>query len=217
MLAGGLNQTQIAGHAIEYFNELALAKLKQKISIQEVLQYFQEVIDRRTSPNGVFGMKIHSHQFRNVFIHNDVVHPSAEWFIDQFSHFIVMSRRDKLSQAISLQIAHETRKWNSTEPHDLGSSSIEINAEKAIKITGCLKSLLDEDYFWRRVIKYKNLNCLDVCYEDLIKDYQFQMDRVFNFLGLPKVNVRPHTVKLGGEENQKARQWYLKNICSSEV
>jgi LPS sulfotransferase NodH len=71
--------------------------------------YFEPLYARRTTPNGIFGIKLHPGHLRS-FAH-DSVDAAADFFY-HFDRVLVLQRRDKLLQAISLVRAQLTLQFH---------------------------------------------------------------------------------------------------------
>lgn len=212
MLSDGLLQTGFAGVPLEYLHRRVLAGLGKPLAFERIAAYFNDIVSRRTSPNGVFGMKIHYHQFADLFVNGEGVTANGESFLGLFSHFILIDRRDRISQAISFMIAEESRKWRSRDVTDAHSSDIALDDDKMIAIVQEMGSLMSEARGWRRIIEARKLNAIELSYEDLTHDFDAEFRRVLGFLGLPEVEVRPQTVKLGGARNRAAKAEFLSRI-----
>jgi trehalose 2-sulfotransferase len=217
MVTDGLYQTGLAGYPLEYLNERALSGLPQPLTHAEISRYLADVQTRRTSPNGVFGMKIHFHQFANLFLDDDgKVTRHGREFLASFSDVILCNRRDRISQAISYVIALDTGKWNSRDPSDERSSALAVDGANVMKILNEIRFLVSETRAWRDMIAMGNFNAMEVYYEDLVNDYQAEMDRVMKLLGIPRVLVRPLSVKLAGKKAAEAKDAFLHYIGAAE-
>lgn len=209
MLADGLHQTGLAGFPLEYLNQRVLGSLPAPLTFEKVFAYLDEVSLRRTSPNGIFGVKIHYHQFARLFVTRNAVNPFGRRFLSLFSDAILLNRRDKVGQALSYVIALETEQWHSFDPADAHSSKIALDGDGAIKVAEKIAFLLRETQAWRRLIGETKLNVTEVFYEDLVREYRSEMGRVLAFLGLPDVRLEPRSVKLAGTDSLEARATFL--------
>ena len=95
-------------------------------------------------------------------------------------------RKNTVKQFISYQIALEKREW--------------INVKTTETICLNVKTLLADLNKMKNEYKkcdelFKNLNTLEIFYEDMSKDYQQQMNRIFSFLNLEQQQVKPTTIK----------------------
>lgn len=212
MLSDGLQQTGLAGVPLEYLNERALVALGDPLTFPRLFEYLDEVSARRTSANGVFGLKMHYHQFANLFLTKQGVNGPGRRFLGLFSDFILVSRRDRVSQAISYVIALDKEKWNTRDQAEARSSGLEIDDDTVIRIVNEMSFLLRETRAWRRLVAAQGLRAMEVTYEDMVADFPAVFAGVLAFLGLPPVAVSPQTVKLGGSRSAAARQQFLARI-----
>ena len=72
--------------------------------------YFEKLLARRTSRNGVFGMKAHFHHFEPALI--GARQCSNGW---RRSTYVLLHRRDRLAQAVSMVRAMQTNIWTSMD------------------------------------------------------------------------------------------------------
>ena len=216
MLSDALIQTGLAGVPLEYLNELVLARIGDRLTFAQVFAHLDEVNARRTSANGVFGMKMHYHQFANLFLTKDGVNEAGQRFISQFSDFILINRRDRISQAISYVIALDKGNWNTSDKAAAHSSTLDLNEPTAIRILSEMAFLMRETRAWRRLIAARNLRAMEVVYEDMVTDFPACFSGVLSFLGLPDVAASPQTVKLGGSRTRAVKKQFLDMIGSGE-
>ena len=71
--------------------------------------YFAQLHAKRTTPNGIFGIKVLSMQLRR-FAGNDI--PAAADFFSSFDRVLLLRRKDKLLQAISWARAVQTKRYH---------------------------------------------------------------------------------------------------------
>src|SRR5438105_1838527 len=109
LLARALFETRHAGDPLEYFNLrlLALARKQTGNQFLTPIEFMRLMELRRTSPNGVFGMKIHYEQMLRAFQSNVPNQKMIEFLRNQH-HLFWMRRRDRLRQAISHALATQT-------------------------------------------------------------------------------------------------------------
>ena len=101
-----------AGTPLEYLNPNYLADFLKRFGEPGRMQSLGHYLDRlyriRTSPNGYFGMQC---------VHRDVLKigpaKAISDFLGTFDRIVLISRRDKLAQAISIMRAQQTGRWES--------------------------------------------------------------------------------------------------------
>src|SRR5689334_14677865 len=134
LLARMLFETQRAGDPLEYFNLRLLALARSQTGNQSLtpLEFMRMMTLRRTSPNGIFGMKIHYEQMLRAFQSNTPNEKMTE-FLRDHQHLFWIRRRDRLRQAISLARAIHTNSWSSEEPDRV--------SEEPISLLNCIHAL----------------------------------------------------------------------------
>jgi len=112
LLAHLLWETGVAGAPNEYLNPLQRRAFDERFDPMPVEAYLERLERHRTTANGVFGLKIHQHHARR-FVEGGG-HDLAELLPD--ARWIATARRDRVAQAVSAEIAHQTRRWALREP-----------------------------------------------------------------------------------------------------
>jgi LPS sulfotransferase NodH len=214
MLSTALASSKIAGRPLEYLNPTSLAAAGVGQDIAKLIGYLEDVRNRRTTPNGVFGMKLHFNQFANLFVRQGQVNELGVGFLKTFNKVILTHRHDKVLQAISLMHANRSKLWNSKDAGHAGSVSSQFREEDVDTITACLAKLVNEEASWRLLMAQLKLNCIDISYEDLCANQDACIGRAFVHLGLstPPSGTRVQTVKLSDESNLQVKQDYLRAI-----
>ncbi|WP_386175140.1 Stf0 family sulfotransferase [Sulfitobacter sp. R86518] len=227
MLVRALWQSGVAGAPEEYLTKqfmedfsLRFALTKENlvsenawrsgavVAFGSIEEYFRRLMEVRTSPNGVFGLKMHaSHFFLDHLRLTNIRHQLS------IEKLVRIRRRDCVKQAISLILAKETNQWivdpewNSvSQEKSRPSQSIEYNRKRisnTIQYLNCLELFLDE------LVSDWGLPLKTVYYEDLCKDYRKEMFRIFSFIGVP-VSERVDEVNIKRQVDQTKAIWYEK-------
>jgi LPS sulfotransferase NodH len=101
---------------------------------------------------------------------------------------IHIKRRNILAQYLSLQVAHRTNVWSSTERAAGAPEPIRLDPEECRKHFAWVRGLEDEaDAF------FAGHRMLQVSYEGLLADRTGEMGRVHRFLGVPEEDVEART------------------------
>jgi len=178
-----LFKTQQAGDPLEYFN-LRLLQLGRTQSGNQLLtpfEFMRLMESRRTSPNGIFGMKLHYEQMLRAF-QSDIPNQNMIEFLRSHQHLLWIRRRDRLRQAISLVVATHTNSWSSEEPQT--SSSASISCFDCIR---SLQAISFQDLGWEHLIKVAKLQVDTIWYEDLVAEYEKTCRLVLRYLNLQNV------------------------------
>jgi trehalose 2-sulfotransferase len=168
LLSRMLFQTRLAGDPLELFNLrlLRLAQVQTGNQSLTPIEFARLMELRRTSPNGVFGMKIHYDQMLRAFQSTAPNQKMIE-FLRQQNRLFWIRRRDRLRQAISLAVATQTNSWSSEEPQKASASSV-----SCFDCINSLQAISFQDLGWEQFINIANLQARVVWYEDLISDYE---------------------------------------------
>src|SRR5690606_2037256 len=87
----------------EYFQRPRQVELSARWGVSDLGTYLRLLVERRTTPNGVFGLKIfHSH-----------LSPEVGAWMQRLPdpHFVHLVREDPIRQAVSLARAYRTGEW----------------------------------------------------------------------------------------------------------
>lgn len=168
LLARMLFETRQAGDPLEFFNLrlLRLAQVQTGNQSLTPIEFMRLMELRRTSPNGVFGMKIHYEQMLRAFQTN-VPNQKMIEFLRRQDHIFWMRRRDRLRQAISHAVATQTNSWSSEEPEKASASSV-----SCLDCINSLQTISFQDFGWEQILKTTKLQARVVWHEDLISDYE---------------------------------------------
>lgn len=183
--------TGILGAPWEYLNyDSEMKFMAQRLQPLSVEDYFQRVVSLRTSANGVFGFKAHYHHFAKVLEHC----PSL---LDRLPppRFIVITRRDRLGQAISLARAIQTGAWSS---HAVAAR--EPAYDRAL-IEKCLVKVKLQADGWTQWLADRAIKPLVVDYEDLVTAPAAVLDRVRVFIE-PPAHAKAETIDLPAVRRQ---------------
>lgn len=167
-----LYSTGAAGYPIEYFNKRNVPHWKARFPGPN---YFHEVQKKRTSANGVFGMKLHSEQL-SPFRDYCADHPQER--LSDYK-FIFLTRKDKVAQAVSYSRALQTGSFIS-DVSEKQSFAYDEN-----QIEQCLGEIMYGEMAWRKFLSIVPDRSIDVMFEDLRNNPETTMKRIFEFLGIP--------------------------------
>lgn len=170
-LADLLRETGQAGVPLEYFHTAHWKRWVKRCGQNNPLSAFRILCQRRTTPNGVFGVKMHWKQFQLA---------CRLRLEDEFaqSPFIQITRDDLLGQAISLVIASQTGAW--IHEHQ-AQRSPEYSFDAIQQAVG---RLIVERGNWDRFFAATGIQPLRISYENLTDDRDPTMQRVCRHIGI---------------------------------
>jgi trehalose 2-sulfotransferase len=156
--------------------------------------YLARVLEEGVTPNGVFGTKIMWGQLED-FVHSLRELPGCrespipQLFSDKFPnlHYIYISRRDKVQQAVSLWRAIQTWTWRQKK----ASSSTNISAHSAREpifhyeaIDYLIHQLNAHDEAWQQYFEQFSLHPYVVIYEELVEAYATILQGILQYLSI---------------------------------
>jgi trehalose 2-sulfotransferase len=183
LLCTALWKTQMAGRPFEYLQPAAIAAYGRRIGAPRFatpLEYLRLLYAQRTTPNGVFGLKLHFWEFNAYFQNTSDKHK----LLRSFDHIIVLGRRNKLAQAISRTRALATGAWfalNNVEAAEIRRRPVRYDAAAIAK---SLAVCVADDAGWRSTIEGFALEHHRVHYEELVEDFSSQISNVLTYLNL---------------------------------
>jgi LPS sulfotransferase NodH len=184
-----LGVTGLAGDPREYLNPLlmqAWCRINEKPLFLN--SYLEELHSRKTSKNGMFGIKIHWRHLEKLS-EKKIPLKNIQLIINDFDRFIFISRKDKISQAISYYIANSTGIFHSDQEEWLNEFEVPEPVFNAEKILKHLSDIVREEDGWNTFFKHIKKPVLRVYYEDLIADYETNSNEIISFLGIPPTDI----------------------------
>lgn len=173
-LAVSLWQTGRLGAPFEYLNyENEMRILYSRLKAESPQDYLDRLIERRTTANGIFGIKAHFHHFQAALQQNSCLLEALRPL-----HFVYINRQDELAQAVSLAKAFQTRAWISL----MRPSRVRLFYSREF-IDECREEIRTQKTDWECWFRDHGVSPLRVDYEDLLGQPTTVADRVLNLLG----------------------------------
>jgi trehalose 2-sulfotransferase len=172
LLAHLMADTTLAGVPNEYLRQDLIAELKRRWGVDTFDEYLRELACRKTSPNGVFGLKAQWNQFA-LAIDGD---PSELFPSLSFIH---LRREDRVRQAVSWVKAIQTGQWLSIGGHDLRRP--EFDGERIAKI---VRRIEEGEAAWEAVFERHGIEPLRLTYEELAAAPAEKTTEVLEFIGV---------------------------------
>jgi LPS sulfotransferase NodH len=197
MLGHGLYQSKKFGFPLEYLNSSNLAEWKKRLKLNTTKEVLRAIQKRRTSPNGVFGIKIHYSHISQL----GGFHCLSDFFPN--AYFIFLSRKEVLRQAVSLSIARQTGVWISGQTPVNNSPVYDFNV-----IDKCLREILLDNSSWRYSLAASGSNYIDINYEKARNNLQETIKTIAEFLNIQidedEIPIEHVTKK---QNNNMKREW----------
>lgn len=185
-----LHSTMLAGDPLEYLNRRFIAGYLRSKKFDancriDLNRYLGIMERRRTSSNGYFGIKMHFEHLQSIFA-NDLSKSSD--FLARFDQVVVLRRRDKIAQSVSLHRARVTQLWTSEDKRFLSSDElrglreVEFHPEAIAK---ALQDIIVQEQAWDRILKQSGKSFEIIWHEDFISDPIATKSTLLRMLGLP--------------------------------
>lgn len=187
MVGDMLLKTGQAGDPLEYLNGRYIAGYLRSVGTPHAKElnmsrYLADIERRRSSPNGVFGIKMH---YEHLEAHFSGDMAKTLPFLRRFDRAVALRRRDKLAQAVSLHRARVTQIWSSEDKRFLADDDPRLHREVAFEpaaISRALADIVREEEAWERTLRHAQIPYQVFWYEDFVTDRQAMFANLFEFL-----------------------------------
>jgi trehalose 2-sulfotransferase len=161
------------GHVLDYFERWGFTSADPELLTGS---YIRELMMHRTSPNGAFGIRVHSGHLRNleVDLHKLLSSPQYIW----------IKRRDRLRQAISYVLAEQTGAWILDGIYLPVRDTFADPRYSYTEIRDHLRRLDRDVAAWEEYFARRGVTPHIVCYEELLENYQENVSACLAFLGI---------------------------------
>ncbi len=197
MLGHILHQTGGFGFPLEYGNKQNLKQWKQRLGHTSTSQCMKALMQRRTSPNGVFGIKVHYSHLPEFggFANLCKLFPNP--------HFILLTREDLMAQAVSLSIARQTGSWIAKHQDSTVEPQYNFN-----DIDEGLRRIIFENSSWRYTLAASGAKYMELNFSEVKTNTANTVLRIADFIeqdiDATRIPITPVTQKQSNELNQ---QW----------
>lgn len=172
-----------------------------KDGILDGRQYIQSLTRCRTFAGGWLGINLHESHI-HIYERLRTYFPEVPFF------FIHLFRSDLIAQAISYQIARQTKKWSS-------SFRLEQAPEYDFdKITSMATQIQSQNFLIKEYCHSRGVSCHPVVYEDLISSPARCLNELSLALGLPKSLVFRTDLKRQSDSiNDEWKSLYMSDLA----
>ena len=186
LLSQALTNTGLAGKPDEHFYHRETPENPQGSIIPDYLAYIQKIQAETTTPNGVFGTKIGGgiwerfmERLRTIegYSHKPAVSMIAEQFPNP--HYIWLTRRNKVRQAVSHWRAIQSGRWHS--PLAIQKNELEYKFEA---IDHLVQELIIREAVWSEYFTFCKITPFVIVYEDFVLNYEATIKAVLAFLDI---------------------------------
>lgn len=210
MLGHALHETNSFGFPLEYVNPANLVEWRNRLHINDFHEVLTEIQRRRTSPNGVFGIKIHYSHIKQFggFSQLEEIFPNA--------YYLLLSREDILKQAVSLSIAKQTGVWIH------GQKPVNDNLVYDFKdIDKCLRQSILENSSWRYILSAKGCNYMEMKFDQVLSNLSQSIEEIASFVGIEvDLNKIPKEQVVKKQSNNINSEWanrFVSDFAEAEL
>lgn len=207
-----LDSTGIAGHPYEHLR-LAAQELTRHCNF-DYLRFLYNLMRYRTTSNGVFGTKFISHflfEFQRA-------KPDFKQIFSSIDKYILLVRKDKAAQAVSLVLAQKTEIWHlhrnlsqnnpNYQAYQSKLDDIEVNDALLSEVEKKFKFIQNQEARLKKILSVNQIEPLVLVYEDIVEAPKLQVNRILNFLGIDQpeqyqMNIRSGIKKMPSNISQK--------------
>jgi LPS sulfotransferase NodH len=166
-------RTGLLGAPMEYFAfRNVMVELISRLSVRSLDEYAWRVVEVRTSPNGVFGLKVHYDQYAFM---------GLSGLLPLFGRprWIFVRRRDVVAQAVSLAKATQTNQWTSRH---VAQKPASYNHKLVLS---CFKEIVGQNEAWEQIFQKRKIHPLVLIYEEFIEDPEKSVGRILQDCSIP--------------------------------
>jgi trehalose 2-sulfotransferase len=167
-------KSEFAGAPHEYFHPSHAQDYQERWGYKTKKEYVDLLRRWRTTPNGLFGVKLHFYQIDEFGLD----FKSIDELLDQ-PKYVFIRRKTKIRQAISLVKAEQTNQYALELGDELMRAEYDFTATR-----DQFFRLIDEENKWEEYFNAHNIEPLVVWYEDLAEDYTKVLVDIFHFLSV---------------------------------
>jgi LPS sulfotransferase NodH len=167
-----LCNTEVAGAPTEFLDPELMGRFHERWGASSFEDYLTKLLRKKTSPNGVFGIKVHWGQLQHALGESD---PARHFPRLRYVH---VRREDLLRQAVSWVRALQTNQW---------ASSHEALAEPAFdrdQIALYADRIRTENAAWERFFAERSIAPYRIVYERMVEEPDEAVRGVLGFLGV---------------------------------
>jgi LPS sulfotransferase NodH len=172
----------------EYLNPIAIGEFAPRLvapgkapANMNLGDYLHGVERLRTTADGAFGIKVQPKQLLSRFPAGS---DGVLKFLQGYERIVVLTRRDKLGQAVSGAIAEATGDWaTGAKPPDMGDEEL---AKLCPDVAFKLNRYVQEELRMLAVASKAGRPWLHIEYEEILSDPENTFDNLLKFLGEPR-------------------------------
>ncbi len=217
-LCEALRNSLHAGMPFEYLNPAAIKIIATRLGAGRTigLQRLIGAIERnRTGANGVFGMQLHIEQLSGPLKSLDGI---KRW-IRRNDRIVMLYRRDKLAQAVSLERSLQSSAWHQAADEPDARNPVEW-AVDPWSIARHVANLGQQEQIVRKALDGFPGRIIELTYEELDTGFDAAWQRVSAFLDIPAMpaaSVYPQLVRMRDAASEEMVARFLAALRDSDL
>jgi LPS sulfotransferase NodH len=204
LLVHMLADTMLAGAPAEYLMQEVIEMLKRRWDIERFDDYLRELLARKTSPNGVFGVKAQWEQYALAIGERD----PKSLFPDM--RFIHLRREDRVRQAVSWVRALQTQRWFAVDGRDRATP--EFDRERITKIA---RRIAKGEAAWESTFERHGITPYRLTYEELAAAPVPTARAVLEFVGVEVPDALLANVPMQRQADELSEEWVARYLEES--
>lgn len=210
MLGHALQKTNCFGFPLEYVNPSNIDSWKTRFGKKNLEDTLTAIQYHRTSPNGVFGIKIHYSHIKSFKGFNNL----KSCFKN--AYFVHLTRKNVVKQAVSMFIAEQTGVWIT------GQKPKNITPEYSFKnINRCLKQIIKDNASWQYILEVNACNYIQMDFDIVRLNLEKSIRKIANHMNidvdLKKIPTQQVTKKQSDILNSDWESRFLNDYRQSEL
>jgi LPS sulfotransferase NodH len=205
LLAGLLRSTGVAGRPEEYFWKADIPIWRERWGLDPEDDYFSATLREGMTPNGVFGARVMWSYIDDVVAAASALSgargPAHAVLGASFPdlRYVLLSRRDRVAQAVSWALAVQTGVWYAGDERD----PTEPASYDRPLIGDLLRSIEAGEQDWASYFREASFQPLSVAYEEIAASPERATRSVLNYLGIEasSASIEVRTQRQAGSIN----------------
>lgn len=207
-LGHALFETGALGAPFEYANPVNYAEWQRITGQSDLVGVFKSIVARRTSPNGIFSMKLHYDQLGvfGEFSNVQKLFPNLA--------VLLLTRKNLLKQSVSMSLAHQTGQCI------VGQESNGMRPIfKAAEIDAAARLILRHNALWEYTLLSSGIQPLRIAFEDFLAAPENTVRSIAAHVGAQVMRVpkAPVTKSQATDVNRQWAERYLEAPCNNRL
>ncbi|MGD0040990.1 MAG: Stf0 family sulfotransferase [Isosphaeraceae bacterium] len=215
LLFEALEITMIAGRPREYFEPAYEKDWFARLGVSADTQYVEKFLAAGTTPNGVFGAKVHWHQFVHLRAKLRLIQGGVASDLELLRRtfpdlkYVFLTRWDKVLQAVSYVKALRTDVWHSLNLDAEGNRATPAQAQAptpsfdVAEIDRWVTRFMEDETRWHRYFERAGIEPFEVVYEEFLETYESTVLAILRHLdiAIPEgMDIAPPRLRKLGDE-----------------